>query len=68
MDEVASTKCDALSLDLLRKFGILVKSDTGLSVAPDYKAKHAYLIGDVKAVDNIDKSFSSLVGRQLSLD
>ena len=38
------------------------------SVAPDFKAKRAYLFGDVKTVDNIDKFVSSLVGRRLSLD
>jgi len=67
MDRAASAECGALSLDMLHKFRILVKSNTGFSVAPEYKAKCAYLFGDVKTVDNIDKFVSSLVGRRSSL-
>ena len=68
MDEGASGECGALSLDLLHRFGIIAKDNGSYSVAPDFKAKRAYLFGDVKTVDNIDKFVSSLVGRRLSLD
>ena len=61
MDEGASAECGALSLDLLHKFGIIVKNNGSYSVASDFKAKRAYLFGDVKTVDNIDKFVSLLV-------
>ena len=41
---------------------------TTFSVAPDYKAKRAYLFGDVKTFDNIDKFVSNLVDRRLTLN
>ena len=63
IDEGASAECGALSLDLLHKFGIIVKDNGSYSVAPDFKAKRAYLFGDVKTVDNIDKFVSLLVVR-----
>ena len=68
MDEAASKECGALALDLLIKFRIMMKVKDGTyDIAPDFEAKRAYLFGDVKTVDNVDKFVSNLANRPLSL-
>ena len=61
IDEGAYKECGALALDLLIKFGIMMKSkDSSYDVPPDFEAKRAYLFGDVKTVDNVDKFVNTL--------
>ena len=68
MDEAASKECGDITLDLLVKFGILEDMGNGLwCLAENYEAKHCYLFGDVKTVDNIDKITEVLSNRPLTL-
>ena len=69
MSEAASQECGGLTLDLLYKFGVLIKLEDGtFDLGPDWEEKRCYIIGDVKTADNIDKFIRDLVGRPLSLN
>ena len=59
-----------LSLDLLLKFGVLVRKvlDGTIKLADDYEAKICYIVGDVKTVDNMDKIFRDLADRTLTAE
>ena len=57
IEEAAVKVYGSLSLHLCLKFGILVKDEKNSQweLAKDYKTKRAYLFGDVKTINNIDK-------------
>ena len=68
IDEAASKECGALTLDMLLKFGILEQDGDGMwQLTENWEAKRAFLIGDVKTVDNVDKIAEDLSNRPLSL-
>ena len=64
----ASKECGALTLDMLLKFGILNQDGDGMwQLTGNWEAKRAFLIGDVKTVDNVDKIAEDLSSRPLSM-
>ena len=68
IDEAASKECGALTLDMVLKFGILEQDGDGMwQLTDNWEAKRAFLIGDVKTVDNVDKIAEDLSTRPLSL-
>ena len=68
IDEAASKEYGALTLDMLLKFGILEQDgDRMWKLTGNWEAKRAFLIGDVKTVDNVDKIAEDLSSRPLSM-
>ena len=65
--KAASAQCGGLVLDLLYKFGVLLRNDDGgWGLAPDWEQKRIDVVGDVKTADNIDKFSCDLIKRPLS--
>ena len=69
MSEAKAVSCGGLTLDLLLKFGVLVREVDGtIKLADDYEAKICYIVGDVKTVDNMDKIIRDIADRTLTAE
>ena len=67
ISEVKSVSYGGLSLDLLLKFGVLVRKHDGMNeLAEDYEAISCYIVGDVNTVNNMDTIMIDLSSRKLS--